>query len=446
VKRSAAAIGVVAVTALAAVWITYFGTLRFDFIWDDYITLRPREWAELASVWHGPWDPTGLWPAFYRPLAVWADASAFSLLGFDAPALHTVALAELAIGAALAGRFVQRETDSLWLGIFTAALFAVHPAVSMSAGPWIFEQNHRLSVIAVTAALIAWQSRRGRVVFLGWWPVHAWILAGSLFKEDVWMAEPAILALQWWRSRTIGDIPEVSRRILLTTGAWCVAALTVRSVLLGGIAGWPMGAVTAQLADIVRHAIRGPVLTLIWFRGMDGQLTSWHFAASAAACIVIGLALLTIRRAPAGSRRTALAGTGAILLVSFGLPLVIASHPTRYHLLALGASIALAGCVALINSSRVGHPRIAAIGAVVLVVLFAAVSRHNVGFYQPCAPDTRLTDISIRQWMGANPVWRSSWVLEWLDEKWRLCDAGAYRPFPEAMPELARSVRAGERK
>lgn len=180
--RFARATIVVAAIALIAVGLTYFGTGNLGFFWDDYFLLRPRPWSELFRVWHGSWDATGIVPAFYRPLAVWTDTAAFAVFGFNEHALRACALLELATGAWLIGEFVRRESTSTWLGAYAAALYAVHPAVSASAGPWWFEQNHRLSVICVGAALLAWQSRRQTLSWLGWWPVHAWILAGSLFK------------------------------------------------------------------------------------------------------------------------------------------------------------------------------------------------------------------------------------------------------------------------
>lgn len=229
---------VIAIVAILAVALTYFDAARLGFFWDDYLILRPRPWTELLRVWHGSWDTTGIVPLFYRPLAVWTDTAAFTLLGFDERWLRLTALVELGLGAWLVGLFVYREAASVWLGAFASALFAVHPAVSQSAGPWWFEQNHRFSVILVALALLAWQSRRSALTWISWWPIHLSILVGSWFKEDVLALAPLLLVLQWWRARVAADIPRLTPRF--------VAAVTAAWALWFGFRWWLLGVVAGH--------------------------------------------------------------------------------------------------------------------------------------------------------------------------------------------------------
>lgn len=445
-SRSTRAAVVIALAAVLAVAATYVGTGPLGFFWDDYLLLRPRPWSELLRVWHGSWDITGYGPVFYRPLAVWADTAAFSLFGFNGTWLRLAALAQLTVGAALVGQFARREGAGVWFGALAATLYAVHPAVSASAGPWWFEQNHRLAVICAVAALLTWQSRRSTLSWRAWWPVHAWILAGSLFKEDVLVLAPVLLFFQWWRARVLGDVPSPSLAFITRISSGWAAWFVARWWLLGAIAGAPIGGPDGTRADAARHALRGLWRVFIEVRAMQGESLVPHQIATLL-LIAVSLAGLTAWWLGASPRARLLMGHGLALGLGANVLVAIASFPTRYHLMAIGGVLMLCGALLAWHDRNAGPRRAAvAILAVALAVSFSTASRASVWLYRPCTPANLHLDTQLRVWLDGIPFWRESWVLPWLDEKAQRCADGRTVVPTDAIPDVLADVRAGRRR
>ena len=445
-SRSTRAAVVIALAAILAVAATYAGTGALGFFWDDYLLLRPRPWAELLRVWHGSWDITGYSPPFYRPLAVWADTAAFSLFGFNESWLRFVALAELAVGASLVGQFVRREGAGIWFGALAAVLYAVHPAVSASAGPWWFEQNHRLAVICAVTALLTWQSRRAALSWRAWWPVHVWILAGSLFKEDVLVLAPVLLLFQWWRARLLRDVPFPSLMFIGRISAGWAAWFMARWWLLGAIAGAPIGGPDGTLADAVRHGLRGMWRVFIEVRAMQGESLITHQIATLL-LIVVSLAGVTAWWLGASNRARLLMGQGLALGLGANVLAAIASFPTRYHLMAIGGVLLLSGALVAWHDRFTGPRRpTVAIMAVALALSFSTASRASVWLYRPCTSANLHLDTQLRVWLEGVPAWRSSWILPWLDEKAQRCADGRTVVLTDAIPDVLADVKAGRRQ
>lgn len=444
-KRLPTATIVIALVAIIAVGLTYFDAARLGFFWDDYLILRPRHWSELLRVWHGSWDATGYSEPFYRPLAVWTDTAAFAAFGFNEPWLRLTALAELAAGALLIGEFVRRETASTAAGSYAALLYAIHPAVSQSAGPWWFEQNHRLSIICAGLALLAWQSRRAQLSWRHWWPVHAAILAGSWFKEDVVVLAPVLLLFQWWRARTLRDEPAPTLRFASHVAAGWAVWFLIRWSLLGSVIGRPIGGPTDEWTDRLHHAGRGLWLTFLRVRAMQGEVAPVHQVATVAMAIAL-IATVWIWRLASARARTLL-GYGVIAGLICNVPVAFASFPTRYHLIALGAVLLLAG-LALAWTDRARHSRGLAsvrVGCAVLAALLVFSSRANMQIYAPCTAANLHLDFQLRIWLERLPNWHDSWILSWLDVKRTRCAEGRYVAITEAIPDVLRDVREGRR-
>lgn len=436
----------IALAAIAAVALTYFDALRIGFLLDDYLLLRARPWAELRQVWHSAWDITGATPAFYRPLAVWADAGAFAWLGFNERGLHLLALTELAIGAWLIGEFVRRETTSVWLGVYAAILIAVHPAISRSAGPWWYLQNHRLSLIATGLTLLLWVRQRRSLELAQWWPILACIIAGSWLKEDLLLLAPVLLIFQWWRSRTIGDVPAPSRLLTMQVTVGIAIWFSVRWWLLGRIAGTPIGGPDGTLIDQVRHAGRGLWLTFIRIAPMNGPVLTIHHIATAllAAISIVGCWQW---RSGASAHSRLLMGYGIAAGLVFNSLVALASSHTRYHLITVGAVLWLVGIAAHWRDARAGVASATwrVVGAMALVCSFALVSRASIDVMRPCTPDNLQSDASLRAWLIGVPAWHDTWGVRWLDDKSARCANGTYLPVTEAIPDLISRLQRGER-
>src|ERR1017187_5785922 len=192
--------------ALAAcVALIHGHVLTFGLRLDDYLVLRPWTGAELASVWHGSWDPLQFEPHYFRPLTAWTYAAEFFVFGLNAWPMHALSLAMLVAVAWLLAMFLWTETRPArpdqpnagpvdqtsgplfpWIAFLGGALYVAHPCVLHGETAWVLDQMHLMSSLCVLLALRAWQRHRAGAL-RRWWAVACWIATGTLVKEDVVM-------------------------------------------------------------------------------------------------------------------------------------------------------------------------------------------------------------------------------------------------------------------
>jgi len=131
-----------AIIAGAGVAWAYATTAGFGFRYDDYGVVRPWTGSEVLRVLDHSWDPTGIEPSFYRPLAAWWYALRFSIFGINAKAQHLVSLTGMALCSLLAGLFVWRETNRAYGAAVATLLYAIYPAFVYSQAIWLTNQMH----------------------------------------------------------------------------------------------------------------------------------------------------------------------------------------------------------------------------------------------------------------------------------------------------------------
>ena len=117
-----------ALAAGAGLAVAYGGRVDVGLYYDDYHLVRPWSFIELRRAWLGSWDPTGIEPAFYRPLTAALYATRFHLFALNATAMHYVSLIGHGVCAVLLGWFLRREGAAVSLAAFGSWLYAVHPA------------------------------------------------------------------------------------------------------------------------------------------------------------------------------------------------------------------------------------------------------------------------------------------------------------------------------
>ena len=418
IRRETWLIGAAALLAAVA---AYSSILQNDLIWDDYAVLRPRGWAELAAVWHGTWDPDHVWPVFYRPISVWYYAAIAAMFGTNALPLHVLSIIELTAAAWLLGMFVARESRSEGLGVFAAALLAVHPGIAHSAGPFVFFQTHLLATVVVCAALVVWQSIRHRRDVRAWWPIAALAVAGFLIKEDTVMILPLALVAQVVRARLHRDVALPSRAHLVASAFLLIGLAIWRYAALGEIGG-SHDARTAE--QIVRNVLRGPFRTLIEFRGYFFENGPVYVLASAAsaAIVVAGSAWLLARRP---LYACSIWATGVAAMVCFAFPLATMSNMWRYHLVTVGAVLVLAGAgraLFLSIGRSTGGGVAARLAAVAVLALHCAASRATIAPFSPCGYGTLAADIETLE-LPYPPEFR-----QWLLDKPEACRNGTLKP------------------
>jgi hypothetical protein len=418
--------------AAALVTTLYWPSLQFDLYADDFVSLRPwfpdAYWRSLTGSWLEFPDA----PGFYRPVTTTYYAIAFYVFGLNAAPLHVLPLVVVPLSGWLAGVYVWRETRSRAAAMTVTVVYVLHPATTMSVGPWIANQYHGFATICVLVTLILWQRCRERPL-RAWAPLLLPIVLAGFTKEDALMLPLVLVTAQWAIARWTGTVAAPTRPVVLAAIGVFVAMNLWRVVMLGGPGGYWM----PELRDLILNAIRGPVYVLL----VQLRAPAWAEAASAASllCLLAAARVVYVHRA---APLTRVAVVGIVLLVLANAPLVLMTSRERGYLLVLAASLMMTvGLVALVRwLVRVGGPWAAATMIVMVAAVFAATSVNRLQMFGPCSPDSRLGD----QWLQQDMVpYLPPEMDEWLEQRITSCDPATYRPIVESLPAATWSHAGG---
>jgi hypothetical protein len=450
--------------------LAYAGRMDGGFYYDDYHLVRPWSDYELRRAWLGFWDPTGIEPAFYRPLAAALYATRFHVFALNAPAMHYVSLFGHGACAVLVAWFLRREGAALPLSAFGAWLYAVHPAFPYAQVSWLTNQMHLAQSLVVLAALLAWQSARDR--HPAWWaPVAALAAVAFLVKEDGIMLLPVLAALTALRTAILGArAPRGWPALLGSAMAILAGLLAFRQARLGRLGGyrvpelrafvpnylkgiesafflWPTTRIWQAVASVIgasavlgtlwaarrragRRALRlaGVGLAIVLLLNVPAacsskvaySLVAWQGLASGAAIGVLalglGAAIWNRQRFP-----LFLIAAGTAVALGFDAPFVLVSKREQYHLIALGSVLAMAGAAQAMCAlpARPVRRRICAVALVAATLPFPLLARHLAGDFLPCAAPVLKADEGVKGWWVVPPE-----IKAWTDVKAERCAAG----------------------
>jgi hypothetical protein len=202
--RRADALACAAVLLFAVV--AFVRTLGYELYLDDNHHARPWTLAEVLGTFHGPFDPLGIEPPYFRPLVVVTFALDWALWGWNAWGYHlsNVILHALAAG----GVFVLCRMLGLprLAALAGGMYFAIIPANAATA-VYISERSDAMVVIFSIASLqsLRWFRDSGRAVHLI--GANAMLLLGVCSKEIAITIAP-LLVLFWlycdWNARDDG--------------------------------------------------------------------------------------------------------------------------------------------------------------------------------------------------------------------------------------------------
>ena len=408
------------VAIIAAIAWTHASVLSAGLRSDDYYVIRPWTVAQIRHVLTGSWDPLGFQDPYHRPLTALYQSLWYPLFGYDARALHAVSLIELALVAAGLAAFVGRELRRPAAGLLAAVVLIVHPMLPDSTSAWIFNQMSLLADLMVVGALLAWQrARHGSA--RAWWLVWALATASVYIKEDGAMLVPALLTLQWWRARRLGDVPAPSARLVLSGAALLGVLLSVRLAVYPTAAIWPPALSSAGY--YLRNVLSGPFHVLVQ---LPGDSLAATLASIGLVCALLAAAVLAWRqqlRTPAAT----LLGSGAIAMTWLGAPLLFISGPTRAHLLTLSAAIIITAALVVVYDACTTRPaRRLVAAAALLTILFLSLAAQDMNLrYAPCSDDSLHEDALIVDF-EAVPLD----VRAWLRAKAGTCATDSYQPLP----------------
>jgi hypothetical protein len=488
-----------ALAAGAGLALAYGGRVDVGLHYDDYHLVRPWSFIELRRAWLGSWDPTGIEPAFYRPLTAALYAARFHLFALNAPAMHYVSLVGHGVCAVLLGWFLRREGAAVSLAAFGAWLYAVHPAFPYAQVSWLTNQMHLAASMVVLGSLLLWQTVRDR--HAAWWiPLGALAAVAFLIKEDGIMLLPVLAAMTTLRVRLLDAKAPRWWPLLAGLAAVLVAALLAfRQMRLGRLGGYG----SPDLAAFVPNYLKGlETAVLLW-----PTTRIWQAVASVLAAGTVAVALFVSRRRPdrrllrlaglalviglalnvppafhskvaydilawqglaGGAAMSLLAlglgialwrgqrpalfllAAGLVVALGFNLPFALVTKREQYHLIALGSALAMAGAAQAISSLSTRPRRRLVAGAVLVAATlpFPFLARHLAGDFLPCAGPVIRADEGVKGW----------WVVPqeikgWIDLKARRCAAGlaptpirdlplvAWDVYPEPVPNESPSAR-----
>jgi hypothetical protein len=411
--------GVLFLLAVAGVVAAYWKTLAFGFHYDDYHFVRPWTMGEWLRTLYGSWDPTKIESDFYRPLTAAWFAARFALVGLNGVMSHALSLAAMIACAWLAGLFVRRETGSDRAAIFATGLYAIHPAFAYSQAVWLTNQMHLLASLVVLTSLLVWQRLRDRPA-VAWWPLVVLQLVGFGIKEDLVMLAPLLVALTALRRLMRGDLPRPQWPVTITGLALPVACFGLRYAMLGRLGGY----------GPAPHAPQAWANFITGLLGVFRQVPArrpWQAEASAfsQAVLLAGAAGSLVRR-----REAHLLATGLVLALFFDAPFVFVAKAEQYHLVALGAVLALTGAIEVIVSLvPAGLARVATASAIGLAsVSLLPPTRSMADDFAPCSPLTLRTDAIVREWWIVPPE-----IQDWLRDKPAACRELRLVPLPAAL-------------
>ena len=474
--ESAAAFTIAAlVLATAGVLLVYGAQFDTGLYYDDYHFLRPVHPLELRRVWYGSWDPAGIESAFFRPITAWLFAFRFWAFGLNAQALHAISLAGHVVCAVSVGWLLRREGAPASVGLIAVWLYAIHPIFPYAQVSWLTNQMHLAESSTVILALLVWQSVRDR--HAGWSVVLLPVAATAfLIKEDAVMLLPVLLALTMLRAWLVHPAQRTRLLALVPAAGLAVTALIAfRHQRLGRLGGyglpgvdqaqvqfwkgldatlllWPTRSPWQAIATLIAISVLVTLIASGRWMGNKGVAMAW-----CAVIVLLAFSLpalsyeityplvtwqgiasgLVIAATVAGGGLAAKSQfqgpllvlmTGLVITIGFNVPFALVSKREQYHLLALGASVLLAGIADAVRCGGGRMSRYLLPVALVVSMPLALLATAQAADFRPCAPIVLSADRYASEW----PVLPSE-IRSWLTQKQERCGTG--QP-PGALTEL----------
>ncbi|MBI1953526.1 MAG: tetratricopeptide repeat protein [Candidatus Omnitrophica bacterium] len=230
-SKTAFSLGAALLLLGAAVLFLYGPSLRFGFLWDDYLLIvdNPALNQNPIAFFGQPLYPmeAGEQP-YYRPLQMVSHFVDFRLFGLNPWGSHAVNLLLFGFNLFLTAWIFKRLTGLGWLGAAgTAILFGAHP-MHTPAVVYISGRADLLVYAGLTGMLAA---------FLKGWRVLSWFsFALALGSKESALLGPGLIALAQWSSNR-----------------WAFKGLRVKPLvpyllLAGGWLLWRQGALSLPIA------------------------------------------------------------------------------------------------------------------------------------------------------------------------------------------------------
>jgi len=410
-SRSTVLILLAAIALIAAMVVVYWPCLHGQPIFDDTILITDNRSLHnasgLARIWTDPKASQDFYPLTFT--LWWAG---WQLWGENVLGFHVLTLALHIINALLLWRlltihaFHRLGTAATWAGLFSAAIFALHPVHAESVA-WMSQLKNTLSVcLSLLCALAFMRAMReplpallggphtldpeaptdvrhasSKAAFAYWYGLAIGLFVLSLLAKPVAMTPAAVLPLLvcWKRGRITARTirPAVPLLVLCIPMAWLTMRLQVDQI------GTQGPAFEHSVAE--RILIAGRVLAfyagkLVWPHPVSFAYSRWIVDVSQAwqwlypaGCAVVVAALWFARRHI--GLGPFLAAAAFIIMLSPALGFIDIYWHLFYfvadHVQYMASAAVIATVIGLVAHTALGLPRMGRIAIVVLGVLIA---------------------------------------------------------------------------
>src|SRR6266481_2851210 len=260
-------ITVATIVVILAAFISYFGTLQFDFISDDHSVIEHNQylqhWSNLKIFITGNiWAFAGTASYYYRPVFAFLWFMLFQIFGTKAWGWHLASVLLHTCSTVLCLNLARKLLRNDQAAVMAALLFALHP-VHVEAVSWVSASNDPLMTLFGLSAILCYIQAREQAS--GFWRIGSLIfyMLAMLTKEPGITVIGMVAGYEWFCSPNLesnGTVSARMRKLWQLFWPWILAAvmyLWIRRIVLGGI--------TTRLADIPFTQVIQTWPWLLWF-------------------------------------------------------------------------------------------------------------------------------------------------------------------------------------
>ena len=392
-----------AIAILGTVAILHLPTVWSGFYQDDYALARGWSGRELASTLHGEFDPSGMIPAYYRPVVRVSWALDHALWGARTAGYHATNLVLHAVAGLFLATLLRRALLPPAASLLGALAWLAHPLAASGVG-WVSARGDSLMTVFYLAALVLFCASTRDTVRS--WVVLAALAALALGAKEMAATLPAAAVLL-----DVVLLPREERRarrprLLVITGVACFYLAFWLSLfafkLTHASAGPRWAALQARdpghwlrlLPGLYAPLFLPPSYETWWTTALEGWSVAYLLAALAVALGAWAIASGT-------PRARAAATAGLVWPLVTVLPLLGLSNTLDLYRLGYLVAVGVAFVVAAIAVRFVGRP-----GAVagLAVVLAGTLGPLSIDAAQAWGPDGFRGRASLH-WKVAEPEW-----------------------------------------
>lgn len=354
------------VVLILFVFALFARTLTFGLYLDDHHHARPWALGEVLGTFAGPFDPLGIEPVYFRPLAVVSFAIDWNIWGYTIWGYHLTNILLHTLATVLVYFLLRRMQISWWAAWCAAAFFAAIPANAATA-VYISERSDALVAIFTVAGLLSLDTyhRTGRV---RWIVLLNLMFVGAVCSKEIGIALPLVAVLYWlqvlvstsasasvagnggplqsWRAGALLVWQALTAREQRRAWMLIIGPLALLSIGYLGYRGLvlPTGMLGARYSD--SNIVRSLLSAIYWtFKGVPWEVSGLALPFLAGS---FGLALFLRPQAPAWRMIV----FGFAWVVACCLPLSYAGQvePRLLYVVEVGVAIMLAGLLTIVAS------------------------------------------------------------------------------------------------